>query len=215
MTSFDLSLYLVLDPDLCRTHSMVETTMAAIAGGATIVQLRDKKVGTEGLIRIGRELMDAMAGSGVPLIVNDDIDAAIAIGADGLHVGQDDISAQTAGERLGRDKIIGLSIENEEVARKVDPASVDYVGVGPVFATATKPDHKPAIGFDGLAHLIKIANLPSVAIGGLKQDHVDRVFAAGADGLAVVSAICGQPDPEAATHKIATEIMATKSALTP
>ena len=215
MTSFDLSLYLVLDPDLCRTHSMVETTMAAIAGGATIVQLRDKKVGTEGLIRIGRELMDAMAGSGVPLIVNDDIDAAIAIGADGLHVGQDDMPSQTARERLGRDKIIGLSIENEEVARKVDPASVDYVGVGPIFATATKPDHKPAIGFDGLAHLIKIAKLPSVAIGGLKQDHVDRVFAAGADGLAVVSAICGQPDPEAAAHKIATEIMATKSALTP
>ena len=157
MTSFDLSLYLVLDPDLCRTHSMVETTMAAIAGGATIVQLRDKKVGTEGLIRIGRELMDAMAGSGVPLIVNDDIDAAIAIGADGLHVGQDDISAQIARERLGRDKIIGLSIENEAVARKVDPAIVDYVGVGPVFATATKPDHKPAIGFDGLAHLIKLS----------------------------------------------------------
>ncbi|MBV16558.1 MAG: thiamine phosphate synthase [Thalassospira sp.] len=214
MTSFDLSLYLVLDPDLCRTHSMVETTMAAIGGGATIVQLRDKKVGTEGLIRIGRELMDAMAGSGVPLIVNDDIDAAIAIGADGLHVGQDDISAQTARERLGRDKIIGLSIENEAVARKVDPAIVDYVGVGPIFATATKPDHKPAIGFDGLAHLIKIAKLPSVAIGGLKRDHVDLVFAAGANGLAVVSAICGQPDPEAAAHKIATEIMATKSALT-
>ncbi|RCK28985.1 thiamine phosphate synthase [Thalassospira lucentensis] len=215
MKTFDLSLYLVLDPDLCRTHSMVETTMAAIAGGATIVQLRDKKVGTEGLIRIGRELMDAMAGSGVPLIVNDDIDAAIAIGADGLHVGQDDMPSRTARERLGRDKIIGLSIENEAVARKVDPAIVDYVGVGPVFATATKPDHKPAIGFDGLAQLIKIAKLPSVAIGGLKQDHVDPVFAAGADGLAVVSAICGQPDPEAAAHKIATEIMATKSALTP
>ncbi|HCW69357.1 MAG TPA: thiamine phosphate synthase [Thalassospira lucentensis] len=215
MTSFDLSLYLVLDPDLCRTHSMVETTMAAIAGGATIVQLRDKKVGTEGLIRIGRELMDAMAGTGVPLIVNDDIDAAIAIGADGLHVGQDDISARTARERLGRDKIIGLSIENEAVARKVDPSIVDYVGVGPIFATATKPDHKPAIGFDGLAQLIKIAKLPSVAIGGLKRDHVDRVFAAGADGLAVVSAICGQPDPEAAAHKIATAIMTTKSAFAP
>lgn len=212
MKTFDLSLYLVLDPDLCRTHSMVETAMAAIAGGATIVQLRDKYVGTEGLIRIGRELMDAMAGTDVPLIVNDDIDAAIAIGADGLHVGQDDIPSQTARERLGRDKIIGLSIENEAVARKVDSAIVDYVGIGPVFATPTKPDHKPAIGFDGLAGLIKIAKLPSVAIGGLKSNHVDPVFAAGADGLAVVSAICGQPDPEAAAHKIATAITATKSA---
>ena len=162
MTSFDLSLYLVLDPELCRTHSMVETPLAAIAGGATIVQLRDKRAGTEGLIRIGRELMDAMRGTGVPLIVNDDIDAAIAIGADGLHVGQDDLPTKTARDRLGPDKIIGLSIEDETVARKVDRSIVDYVGIGPVFATPTKPDHKPAIGFDGLASLVRIAGLPSV-----------------------------------------------------
>ncbi|RCK49267.1 thiamine phosphate synthase [Thalassospira profundimaris] len=210
MKSFDLSLYLVLDPDLCRTHSMVETTMAAIAGGATIVQLRDKKAGTEGLIRIGRELIKAMAGTGVPLIVNDDIEAAIAIGADGLHVGQDDLPSQMARERLGRDKIIGLSIEDETVARKVDPGIVDYVGIGPVFATSTKPDHKPAIGFDGLADLVKIAGLPSVAIGGLKKNHVEPVFGAGANGIAVVSAICGQPDPEGATRAIADAIAALK-----
>lgn len=210
MTSFDLSLYLVLDPELCRTHSMVETTLAAIAGGATIVQLRDKRAGTEGLIRIGRELMDAMRGTGVPLIVNDDIDAAIAIGADGLHVGQDDLPTKTARDRLGPDKIIGLSIEDETVARKVDRSIVDYVGIGPVFATPTKPDHKPAIGFDGLANLVRIAGLPSVAIGGLKRDHVDPVFEAGANGIAVVSAICGQPDPECATRKISDAIKARK-----
>ncbi|URK16856.1 thiamine phosphate synthase [Thalassospira sp. GO-4] len=210
MTSFDLSLYLVLDPELCRTHSMVETTQAAIAGGATIVQLRDKRAGTEGLIRIGRELMDAMRGTGVPLIVNDDIDAAIAIGADGLHVGQDDLPTKTARDRLGPDKIIGLSIEDETVARKVDRSIVDYVGIGPVFATPTKPDHKPAIGFDGLASLVRIAGLPSVAIGGLKRDHVDPVFETGANGIAVVSAICGQPDPEGATRKISDAIKARK-----
>ena len=210
MTSFDLSLYLVLDPELCRTHSMVETTLAAIAGGATIIQLRDKRAGTEGLIRIGRELMDAMRGTGVPLIVNDDIDAAIAIGADGLHVGQDDLPTKTARDRLGPDKIIGLSIEDETVARKVDRSIVDYVGIGPVFATPTKPDHKPAIGFDGLASLVRIAGLPSVAIGGLKRDHVDPVFEAGANGIAVVSAICGQPDPEGATRKISDAIKARK-----
>ena len=210
MTSFDLSLYLVLDPELCRTHSMVETTLAAIAGGATIIQLRDKRAGTEGLIRIGRELMDAMRGTGVPLIVNDDIDAAIAIGADGLHVGQDDLPTKTARDRLGPDKIIGLSIEDETVARKVDRSIVDYVGIGPVFATPTKPDHKPAIGFDGLASLVRIAGLPSVAIGGLKRDNVDPVFEAGANGIAVVSAICGQPDPEGATRKISDAIKARK-----
>jgi thiamine-phosphate pyrophosphorylase len=211
MKPFDLSLYLVLDPDLCRSHSMVETTMAAIAGGANIVQLRDKTIGTDGLIRVGRELMRAMAGSGVPLIVNDDIEAAIAIDAHGLHVGQDDLPSAAARDRLGRDKIIGLSIEDENVARKVDPTIVDYVGIGPVFATPTKPDHKPAIGFDGLAELVKIAGLPSVAIGGLKADHVDPVLQSGADGLAVVSAICGQPDPKDATARIAAAIRAFRA----
>ncbi|WP_033070421.1 thiamine phosphate synthase [Thalassospira australica] len=210
MKSFDLSLYLVLDPGLCRTHSMVETTMAAIAGGATIVQLRDKRAGTEGLIRIGRELMDVMAGTGVPLIVNDDIDAAIAIGAHGLHVGQDDLPSQAARERLGRDKIIGLSIEDKAVAAKVDPAIVDYVGIGPIFATPTKPDHKPAIGFDGLADLVGMVEVPSVAIGGLKHEHVTPVFRAGANGIAVVSAICGQPDPEAASRKLSDAIALVK-----
>ncbi|MHC8491651.1 thiamine phosphate synthase [Thalassospira sp. SM2505] len=197
MKSFDLSLYLVLDPDLCRTHSMVETTMAAIAGGATIVQLRDKKAGTEGLIRIGRELIEAMAGTGVPLIVNDDIEAAIAIGADGLHVGQDDLPSQTARERLGRDKIIGLSIEDETVARKVDPGIVDYVGIGPVFATSTKPDHKPAIGFDGLADLVKIAGLPSVAIGGLKKIMSNRSLAPGPMALRLYRPFAANPTPKA------------------
>ncbi|MCC9621049.1 thiamine phosphate synthase [Thalassospira sp. MA62] len=206
MNKIDLSLYLVLDPDLCVRHSMVETTVAAIAGGATVIQLRDKQAGTDEMIRIGRELKHVMAGSGVPLIVNDDIDAAIAIDADGVHVGQDDMPSRMVRERLGQDKIIGLSIESPEVARKVDRTIVDYVGVGPVFATATKPGHKPAIGFDGLSELITIAGLPSVAIGGLKQHHVGPVFQSGADGIAVVSAICGQPDPEIATIKIAESI---------
>lgn len=213
MKSFDLSLYLVLDPDLCRDHSMVETTMAAIAGGATLIQLRDKKARTEGLIRVGRELMNAMDGTNVPLIVNDDIDAAIAIGAHGVHVGQDDLPSQIARDRLGPDKIIGLSIESEEVAQKVDHTIVDYVGIGPIFATATKPDHKPAIGFDGLEKLVRMVGLPSVAIGGLKGEHVLPVLESGADGLAVVSAICGQPDPEKATAQIAEKLKAAKAYL--
>jgi thiamine-phosphate pyrophosphorylase len=213
MKSFDLSLYLVLDPDLCRSHSMVETAMAAIAGGATIVQLRDKEAGTDGLIRVGRELMQAMADTSVPLIVNDDIEAAIAIGAHGLHVGQDDLPSQIARERLGPDKIIGLSIESEDVAQKVDHNIVDYVGIGPVFATATKPDHKPAIGFDGLQNLVRMVGLPSVAIGGLKGEHILPVLESGADGVAVVSAICGQPDPEKATADIAEMIRLARDKL--
>lgn len=204
MTNLDLSLYLVLDPNLCRRHSMVETTVAAIKGGVSVVQLRNKTVGTAGLIDTGRALKAAMAGSSVPLIVNNDLEAALAINADGLHVGQDDMDAYEARQRLGPGKILGLSVEDEAAVRAVDPAVVDYVGIGPVFATSTKPDHKPPIGLDGLARLARMSPVPAVAIGGLKAAHVSAVQASGAAGIAVVSAICGQWDPQGAAKSLAT-----------
>lgn len=207
----DLSLYLVLDHDLCRLHSMVETVRAAVAGGATMVQLRDKAAGTAGLVAAGRALKDALAGTGVPLIVNDDLDAALAIDADGLHAGQGDSPACEARQRIGQGKILGLSVETENAAIAVDPAVVDYVGIGPVFATPTKPDHKPPIGFDGLARLVALSPVPSVAIGGLKAGHVPSVLASGAGGIAVVSAICGQPDPEAAARVLADAVQDWRS----
>ena len=206
MKAFDLSLYLVLDPDLCAGIGMVETARLAIAGGATMVQLRDKHAGTIRMIETGRALKQALDGTGALLIVNDDVEAAIAIGADGLHIGQEDMDAMRARTMIGPDMILGLSVESEALANAVDPDLVDYTGVGPVFATPTKTDHKQPIGFDGLARLVKASPVPSVAIGGLKADHVAQVFAAGARGLAVVSAICGTPDPEAATRRIAAEI---------
>ncbi|MGO7278535.1 thiamine phosphate synthase [Rhizobium ruizarguesonis] len=206
MKAFDLSLYLVLDADLCAGIGMVETARLAVAGGATMVQLRDKHAGTIGMIETGRALKQALDGTGALLIVNDDVEAAIAIGADGLHIGQEDMDAMRARTMIGPDMIFGLSVENEALAGAVDPDLIDYTGVGPVFATPTKADHKQPIGFDGLARLVKASPVPSVAIGGLKADHVAQVIAAGAKGLAVVSAICGTPDPEAATRRIAAEI---------
>ncbi|MBY5359513.1 thiamine phosphate synthase [Rhizobium leguminosarum] len=206
MKAFDLSLYLVLDPDLCAGIGMVETARLAVAGGATMVQLRDKLTGTIRMIETGRALKQALDGTGALLIVNDDVEAAIAIGADGLHIGQEDMDAMRARTMIGPDMILGLSVESEALANAVDPHLVDYTGVGPVFATPTKADHKQPIGFDGLARLVKASPVQSVAIGGLKADHVAEVFAAGAEGLAVVSAICGTPDPEAATRRIAAEI---------
>lgn len=206
MKAFDLSLYLVLDPDLCAGIGMVETARLAVAGGATMVQLRAKHAGTAGMIETGRALKQALVGTGALLVVNDDVEAAIAIGADGLHIGQEDLDARTARTMIGPAMILGLSVETAALAAAVDPDLVDYTGVGPVFATPTKADHKQPIGFDGLAKLVKATPVPSVAIGGLKADHVAQVFAAGAKGLAVVSAICGTPDPEAATRRIAAEI---------
>ncbi|MBX4996926.1 thiamine phosphate synthase [Rhizobium lentis] len=206
MKAFDLSLYLVLDPDLCAGIGMVETARLAVAGGATMVQLRDKQAGTARMIETGRALKETLNGTGALLIVNDDAEAAIAIGADGLHIGQEDMDARTARGMIGPERILGLSVETAPLAAAVDPDLVDYTGVGPVFATPTKADHKQPIGFDGLARLVKASPVPSVAIGGLKADHVAEVFAAGARGLAVVSAIAGTPDPEAATRRIAAEI---------
>ncbi|MBY5661121.1 thiamine phosphate synthase [Rhizobium leguminosarum] len=206
MKAFDLSLYLVLDPDLCAGIGMVETARLAVAGGATMVQLRDKHAGTIRMIETGRALKEALDGTGALLIVNDDVEAAIAIGADGLHIGQEDMDARKARAMIGPEMILGLSVESEALANAVDSDLVDYTGVGPVFATSTKADHKQPIGFDGLARLVKASPVPSVAIGGLKADHVAQVFAAGTQGLAVVSAICGTPDPEAATRRIAAEI---------
>lgn len=211
MKSFDLSLYLVLDPELCRPLGMVETARRAVAGGVTMVQLRDKDATSARMIETGRALKAMLAGTGVPLIVNDDVEAAVAIGADGLHIGQDDIEARAARQLIGPDMILGLSVESEVLAAAVDPGVVDYVGMGPVFATSTKSGHKPPVGIDGLARMRAVTRLPAVAIGGLKVGHIEPVLKAGADGLAVVSAICGQPDPRAAAAELSGAIRKARS----
>jgi len=209
--SFDLSLYLVLDPELCAGYGLVETTRAAVAGGATTVQLRDKTADTRQMIETGRALQRVLSGSGALLVVNDDVEAAIALNADGLHIGQEDLGTAEARRRIGPDMILGLSVETPELAAAVDPAIVDYAGIGPVFATATKPDHKQPIGIAGLAQLVRACPVRSVAIGGLKAEHVEPVLVTGAEGLAVVSAICGQPDPQTATAAIAERIRKARS----
>jgi thiamine-phosphate pyrophosphorylase len=209
--SFDLSLYLVLDPELCAGYGLVETARAAVTGGATIVQLRDKTATTRQMIETGRALQQVLSGSGALLVVNDDVEAAIALNADGLHIGQEDLGAAEARRRIGPDMILGLSVETHALAAAVDPAIVDYAGIGPVFATATKPDHKQPIGIAGLAQLVRACPVRSVAIGGLKAEHVEPVLATGTEGLAVVSAICGQPDPQAATAAIAERIRKARS----
>ncbi|WP_370286272.1 thiamine phosphate synthase [Pseudooceanicola nanhaiensis] len=198
----DLSLYLVLDPGLCAGVGVIATARAAVAGGATVVQLRDKAADTERMIETGRMLKAALAGTGAVLIVNDDVEAAIAIGADGLHIGQGDMAVAEASARIGATMVLGFSVETPALAASVDPALVDYIGAGPVFATPSKPDHKAPVGFDGLAAQVAASPVPAVAIGGLKAEHVAQVLKAGAQGVAVVSAICGQPDPKAAARAL-------------
>lgn len=185
---------------------MIETTIRAVRGGVTMVQLRDKTAGTDEMIETARALKAALAGSGARLIINDNVAAAVATGADGVHIGQDDMTVAEARERIGPDAILGLSVETPELAARVDPELVDYIGAGPVFATPSKPDHKRPVGFEGLAAQVAVSPVPAVAIGGLKAEHCAGVIGAGAKGLAVVSAICGQPDPEAAARLLQQEL---------
>ncbi|MGM0981901.1 MAG: thiamine phosphate synthase [Pseudomonadota bacterium] len=196
----DLSLYLITDRGLCSGLGLVETVMAAVRGGVTMVQLRDKHASDAELIDQARPLKAALAGSGVPLIINDRLGVALACGADGLHIGQDDGDVARARAALGPEAILGLSVQTHEQMARVDAEHLDYLGLGPVFATPSKHDHAEPLGFEGLARLVAASPLPTVAIGGLKAEHVAATHQAGAQGLAVVSAICGAPDPEAAAR---------------
>ncbi|MBZ5488824.1 thiamine phosphate synthase [Halomonas aquamarina] len=197
---FDLSLYLVTDAELCATHGLERTVMEAVEGGVRFVQLRDKHASDAEMITQARRLKAALAGSGVPLVINDRLNVALQSEADGLHVGQSDTAVQKARAALGPEAIIGLSINTLEQLHSAPISLLDYLGLGPVFATQSKHDHAAPLGFEGLAQLAAASPLPSVAIGGLKAEHAERVLQAGADGLAVISAICGQPAPCAAAR---------------
>ncbi|MBT2773659.1 thiamine phosphate synthase [Halomonas sp. ISL-60] len=191
----DLSLYLVTDATLCRNIGLEQTVEEAVMGGVTIVQLRDKHASDEHMIAQAKRLKAVLAGTGVPLIINDRLQVALESQADGLHVGQSDAAVQEARRVLGEQAIIGLSINTIAQLQATPFELLDYVGIGPVFATESKQDHAQPIGFGGLASLVKACPLPSVAIGGLKANHAISVQRAGANGLAVISAICGQPNP--------------------
>ncbi|WP_298922506.1 thiamine phosphate synthase [uncultured Roseobacter sp.] len=196
-----LRLYLVTDPTLCRDYGLIRTVQDAVSGGVTMVQLRAKEASTAERVQMAVDLKAALAGTGVPLVINDDVDAAIEADVDGAHIGQGDMAPEKARSLLGPGKILGLSCETIETVQAADSDIIDYLGLGPVFGTATKTDHEAAIGFEGLERLVALTSLPTVAIGGLKSVHQARVLASGANGQAVVSAICRQPDPKAAAQK--------------
>lgn len=200
MPNFDLSVYFITDPS--ARLGVVETARAAAQGGATLVQLRDKTLSDEKFIELGIALRAALAPFGVPLLVNDRVALAKPIGAQGAHVGQSDIGAVQAREILGPNAILGLSIEAVSQAAEI-PDCVDYLGVGPLKPTSTKYDAAEPMGIEGLASIKERSALPLVAIGGMTALDAPIIKSAGGSGLAVVSAICGADDPEAATRTIA------------
>lgn len=198
----DLSLYLVLDPTLCAEKGMVQTAVEAVEGGATVVQLRAPDWKKRRFYDCAVQLKKALKPYGVPLIINDHVDVAIAMDADGVHVGQKDLPVNIVRQMIGKDKILGLSISNSQEAIDCDPSIVDYIGIGPIFATNTKPDAAPAMGIEGFAEAAAHCPLPNVAIGSVKEKDIVPLIRAGANGIAVVSAICGQPEPKKAALKL-------------
>jgi thiamine-phosphate pyrophosphorylase len=194
-------LHLVTDSTLCGARGVLAVVEAAVRGGAGVVQLREKTLSTRAFVERARALKALLAPLGVPLIINDRLDVALACGADGVHVGQDDLSPEDV-RRWMPHALVGLSIERVEQLDAAERLPVDYYGASPVFATATKAGAAPALGLDGLRALRARCTRPLVAIGGIDPHNAAAVMAAGADALAVVSALCAAPDPEAAARRL-------------
>lgn len=194
--------YVITDPEAALP--VVEQARAAARGGAALIQIRDKRASDADLAAQVARLLPELHALGARLIVNDRAEVAIATRADGLHIGQGDGDAAALRRRLPPGMILGLSIETEEQALRI-PAGVDYIGAGPLRATATKPDHAAPVGLDGLARIIAAARLPAYAIGGIKPGDAAAIKAAGALGMAVVSAVTRAADPEAATAALVAE----------
>ncbi len=191
-------LCLVTDSALANGRSLAGIVAAAVQGGVTLVQLREKTASTRAFIEQARVLKRLLAPLRVPLLINDRIDVALAAGADGAHVGQQDMPVALARQLLGPAAIIGLSITELGQVRDRDVELADYFGVGPIFAQSTKLDAAPPLGLDGLAEARRATGKPIVAIGGVSAANADAVRSVGADGIAVVSAIMGADDPRAA-----------------
>ncbi len=194
----DYRLYLVTDRRLMGGRRIEDVVAAAVRGGVTVVQLREKDCPAREFIELGRALKRLLAPLGVPLLINDRVDVALACSADGVHLGQSDMEYADARRILGPDAIIGISVETP--AQK--PAEADYLGAGPVFSTPTKPDAAPPWGLEALAAYCRESPHVVVAIGGITLANARSVIEAGAGGIAVVSAICAAPDPEAAARAL-------------
>lgn len=194
-------LHLVTDATQCGERGLLAVVQAAVRGGVTCVQLREKTLDTRAFVERARALKALLSPLRIPLLINDRVDVALAAGADGVHVGQSDMAPQDV-RRLMPGALIGLSIESWQQMHEAERAPVDYYGISPVFATSTKADAAPALGLAGLQQLRRMTARPLVAIGGIQAGNVAAVMAAGADGVAVVSALCAADDPARAARAL-------------
>jgi thiamine-phosphate pyrophosphorylase len=199
----DYSLYLVTDRYLVGNKDFFESVRRALDGGVTLVQIREKNVSSKEFYQIALKVQKITREYNVPLIVNDRLDIALAIDADGLHIGQEDLPIEVARKILGKDKILGYSVSNREEAVYGEKMGADYLGAGAVFPTGSKKDIGEPIGIEGLKRIKESVRIPVVAIGGVGMDNLEKVKETGVDGIAVISAILSRED----TYKAAKELV--------
>ena len=198
-----LKLYAVTDRKWLKGNSLEEEVEKAVRAGVTMVQLREKHIGSDELVSLAKKIGAVVHRYNIPLIINDDIEAALASGADGVHVGQEDICASEARLRIGNSMILGVSARSAETAIEAERCGADYIGAGAVFSTSTKEDAK-VMSFDELKRICDSVSIPVVAIGGITEDNIMELSGSGIAGTAVVSAIFAKDDVAASAAKLLT-----------
>jgi thiamine-phosphate pyrophosphorylase len=204
------SLYLVTDRALSLGRSNLEVIQAAVRGGVTLVQLREKEATTKEFYEEGLKIRAYLKARDIPLIINDRIDMALALDAEGVHLGQKDMPIDAARKILGPQKIIGASVFTPEEAKIAEALGADYLGLSPIFVTETKPELTQHLGIKGIPLLKEAVKIPVVGIGSMSESNAYEAVKAGLDGVAVVSAICSREDPRAAAEAIKAEVMRAK-----
>lgn len=208
MKDFPLDLHLVTDRRLTRGRQLLEIVRAAVAGGVSLVQLREKECSTREFVEVGRILAAELQRQAIPLLINDRVDIALAIGANGVHIGQSDMPYAMARELLGPAAIIGLSVESAADAQAAEDLDLSYLGLSPIYATPTKTDLQHHLGLEGIRAIRAASRHRLIAIGGIHAGNTADILAAGADGVAVVSAICSADNPTQATRTLRQQIIA-------
>lgn len=197
----DFRLYVIIDSKATKGRDLVYVAKEAVAGGADIIQLHEKETSAREIVEVGRAIRKAIGTESAVFMMNDRPDIALAVEADGVHLGQDDIPVDAARAILGKGKIIGLSTHSLVQAEVAQKSGADYIGVGPVFSTPTKPDYK-AVGIGLISEVKKISKIPFLAIGGIDETNLDDVITAGAQRIAVVRAVCGSEDIGQAARRL-------------
>ena len=198
----DWTLYVATDSQLVDEGSLSEVIEAAVRGGARVIQYREKQANTRRMITVARALGGLCHRLGALFLVNDRLDVALAVAADGVHLGQQDMPVALARNLLGPEKLIGVSVQDARTVAEAESQGADYLSLSPVFTTPTKPDHEPPLGLEGVRALARRSRLPVVAIGGIDRTNAAQVIRAGAQGVCVISAVLGSPDPERAAREL-------------